>query len=414
MKKIRVLFFKNKGFLLLALLVGVLFTSCNKEIDQTKQYYKFKSKETPIYSEPNGKIVGYFPSKHKLDCIENRGFENGWIKASLIGFKKEIYLHPDDMQKMTVTEVQAISGKPTILSKTWWARTTNYLDLPTTGLWPLWAALAFAVALIVCYYIKVNYYITMIFLLGLNASEYLYFMTYEGDRTWFFDFMGNTILYFVAFAIICVILLFQMKITDVLLEAFQEDGQDSYSIGKSAIYSVPVLIVFSLVSWFVIQVMGLPIIVAKYVEIAFFVVLSLIVIRYFLKADGLFNKLCAVTTYITSYTAIALTFTYNVFFVLYVIYLFIAIKNFPLILKTFVLGSGSPSPFKGASEGVRATINIRGYGTCTGTIYNDNYFENDSRTVIAVGSGNDWFLQEGFESRDETIERFNAENNPWV
>ena len=42
------------------------------------------------------------------------------------------------------------------------------------------------------------------------------------------------------------------------------------------------------------------------------------------------------------------------------------------------------------------------------------YFENDSRTVIAVGSGNDWFLQEGIESRDETIDRCNAENNPWV
>jgi hypothetical protein len=159
--------------------------------------------------------------------------------------------------------------------------------------------------------------------------------------------------------------------------------------------------------------MGLPIIVAKYVEIAFFVVLSLIVIRYFLKADGLFNKLCAVTTYITSYTAIALTFTYNAFFVLYVIYLFFAIKNFPLILKTFVLGSDLPSPFKGASEGVRGTIYIQGYGSCTGTIYNDNYFENDSRTVIAIYNGY-WLLQEGVESRDETNDRCNAENNPWV
>jgi hypothetical protein len=194
MKKLKTLFCNHKvAALLLIIITGLLFTSCNEELDITKQYYKFRNKETPIYSKPHGKIVGYFLRKHKLDCIGKHSVEDGWIKTSLKGFKKEIYLHPDDMQKMTVTEMQANCGKPTLLS------------------------------------------------------------------------------------------------------------------------------------------------------------------------------------------------------------------------KTFTLGSGSPSPFKGASEGVRATINIRGYGTCTGTIYNGNYFENDSRTVIAVYNG-DWLLQKGFESRDDTIDRCRKED----
>lgn len=354
--------------IVLLCIIAICFTSCNKELDFTKSSYKFLSKSTNVYSSPEGPIVGRFVIKKEDYCayieVNDSTIKNGWIPSTLKGFKGIKYLKTSDMKKMTTTErYQMTEGKATLFSKKWWSNTLNYVELPTFGIWTLWAALALGILLITSFVTDSYTHYTMILLLCLNICEYLYFMTYEGDRIWFIDFENNLLLSIIPTVIISIIIIFQIKAVDSLLI-------DLYGYNTPAptlLTTFPFYGLFTLASWWMGQVSNYDAAVA-FIEKAFWVVMAIITLLYIIYADSFKNKIYVAIIFTTSFTAIFLVLSYSFSSIIYILFLYKFITNLPNITTDVIKTIGTAPYSANEGEGEEVEVYIEGYGTRKGTI----------------------------------------------
>lgn len=353
-------------------IIALCFSSCNKELDFTKSSYKFLSKSANVYSSPGGSIVGQFIVKKENYCayieVNDSTIKDGWIPSTLKGFKGIHYLRESDMKKMTTTErYQMTEGKATLFSKKWWSNTLNYVELPTLGIWTLWAALAFAILLIISMVTDSYTHWIITLLLCLNICEYLYFMTYEGDRLWFIDFENNFLLSIIPTIIISIIIIFQIKAVDSLMSDFYD-----YDTPASTILATfPFYGLFTLASWWMGQVVNIDVAVA-FIEKAFWVVMAIITLLYAIYASGFKNKIYAAIIYTTSYTAIFLLLSYSLSSIIYILFLYKFITNLPSITGDIIksIGTGTYT----AENGEEVEVHIKGYGTRKGIIRNGVFY----------------------------------------
>ena len=399
--------FNYKTFIKLAVFItlALLFSSCGHKIDFSKKYYKYKSDSTAVYASPDGPVLGYFKRQRPLDAIVIKPSDadnNGWVKIPYPEVSKErTYVNLNDFEVMTVNECYRIN-KSILLSKSWWANTERYVKFPTVGIWSLWMLLGASILTILCYFFSPYGWINWGVLLALNICEYVYFMTYNGDRTWFFDMDKSFILATISFIILATTLCIQIKMMDILLTLFREkDG-----VSKSVFIVLPIAFIAALLSWVGGEVLGyMPF--SAFIEKAFLVIMGIIALSYGWCCKNKIYAICSVITFVLSYTAILLTLTYCFWAIIYVFVIYNFIKSVPDMLSG---GSGSSS-YSGSSTDVgEDTIYVIGYGNLTG-INHGSYFQGNNGDEAYYVNGN-WYLRKYGEFQHETEERI-ENKDPW-
>lgn len=385
--------FTYKTFIKLAVFItlALLFSSCGHKIDFSKKYYKYKSDSTAVYASPDGPVVGYFKRERPLDAIVIKPgtADNGWVKVPYPEVSKEsTYVNLSDFEEMTVNECYR-ANKSILLSKSWWANTERYIKFPTTGKGSLWVLLGVSALMILCYFFSPYGWINWGVLLALNICEYVYFMTYNGDRTWFFDMDKSFILAAVSFVIFATTLCIQIKLLDILLTLFREED----GVSKSVFMVLPIAFIAALLSWIGGEVLGyMPF--SNFIEKAFFVIMGIIALSYGWCCKNKIYALCSVITFVLSYTAILLMLTYCFWAIIYVIVLYILIKSAPDIL----LESSGSSSYSDSNPVIYeyGTVNIYvcGYGPLTGRYYeyDKNIFIGNNGVEAYYNNGN-WYLR---------------------
>lgn len=407
MKKVKLLFWYSYiKTILFVIVISLSFTSCNKELDFTISSYKFPTKSTNVYSSPNGRIIGqYIAEKENSDYIQVKDslVKDGWIPTTLKGFKGTSYLKVSDMKKKTITErYQHTPGRATLFTKKWWSNTLLYIELPTLGIWVMWITLALGILLIINNITDYSYHITIPLLLCLNVCEYLYFMTYEGDRTWFCDFNNNFLLSTISVIIVSIIIIFQIKTIE---ELFLEDLYNNPPLSPT-LATIPTVALFTLASWWMGQVENLPSATA-FIEKTFWFVMGGITFLYAVYSDGLKNKIYSAIIYSTTFAAIFLVLSYNLPSIVYIIVLYKVITRLPQIIRGVIKSFGSSGY---TVEGEEVEVYVIGWGHIKGVIGRDGKFYGGG--IEAYNIGGHWVVPEVGEGIDEARKRFNKENLP--
>ncbi|MBR2379660.1 MAG: hypothetical protein IKA86_01485, partial [Paraprevotella sp.] len=232
--------------------------------------------------------------------------------------------------------------------------------------------------------------------------EYVYFMTYNGDRTWFFDMDKSFILATISFIILATTLCIQIKMMDILLTLFREkDG-----VSKSVFIVLPIAFIAALLSWVGGEVLGyMPF--SAFIEKAFLVIMGIIALSYGWCCKNKIYAICSVITFVLSYTAILLTLTYCSWAIIYVFVIYNFIKSVPDMFS----GSSGSSSYSGSSTDVgEDTIYVIGYGNLTG-INHGSYFQGNNGDEAYYVNGN-WYLRKYGEFQHETEERI-ENKDPW-
>lgn len=403
--------FTYKTFIKLAVFITLtlFFSSCGQEIDFSKKYYKYKSDTTAVYASPDGPVLGYFKRQRPLDAIVIKPSDadnNGWVKIPYPEVSKErTYVNLNDFEVMTVNECYRMN-KSILLSKSWWANTERYVKIPTVGIWSLWMLLGASILTMLCYLFCPFDWINWIALLTLNICEYVYFMTYNGDRTWFFDMDKSLILAAISFVIFATTLCIQIKMIDKMLTFFQYGDDNDENTSVSALLILPIAFIAALLSWIGGEVLDyMP--VCTFIEKAFFVIMGIAALFYGWSSKNILYALCSVITFVLSYTAVLLMLTYCFWAIIYVFVIYNFIKSVPDMFS----GSSDSSSYSGSSTDVgEDTIHVIGYGNLTG-INHGSYFQGNNGDEAYYVNGH-WYLRRYGEFQHETEERI-ENKDPW-
>ena len=384
---------------ILFVLMSLSLTSCHQQIDFSKQCYKYKQDSTAVYASPDGPVVGYFKREHPYDCIQmtDSVAAQKWIGISYPGLPKGTFVHINDLEKMTVNERYQV-GKALLFNKAWWANAGKFIELPTTDLTSFWVALAFSILLMLsyafCRYVWVNWTL----LLALDISELVYFMTYEGDRTWFFDMDKSIILAGISFVVIATTLCVQLRLIDTLLNYFYYGEYSKEETTLSSFLVLPIILIGTVLSWVVGEAMDyMP--WAIIIEKIFWGIMAIVTICYAWGSKNILFAICSVITFILSYTAVGLVLTYSFAAIVYVIIMYNIIKNLPEFLTEH-------HPYNIDHSGDMDTIYVSGYGYLTGPAGQSGgtHFIGFNGDEAYYVNGN-WYLRRYGELQHETEER---------
>ena len=390
---------------LLTFMSYLCFVSCNDDVDFSADGYLFKSNTTTVYNHPNGKAIGEYEIDKKCPYIEvaDSFVVDGWIQTSLTGFDGDVYLKVSDLHKMTASErYRNVKGIPSLLTLKWWNQLTEDLDLPSLGLWVLWATLVLGVILVFCYLRGVSFSTIALLLLGVNMCELLYFLTYDGDRIWYFADNSHILIVLSMFVSIILLIIFQIR----ALELFLKVSSRVVPV-NSFFMTILVVVCLFLLGLMCDSMIKMP---SEFAAKWFWGFLIIVGVLYGLYSKSIVEGIASAVLYITTYLSIFVVLSYNLSTFIFIVILYNLIKNSPKIAYS-MLNSFANST--GGGNGELVTLYVHGFGRAKGYITSGGTaFDFSGGTGVAYDVGGLWVMADGFDGREETIRKWNDGSHP--